>query len=329
MKNWKSTLMALCACSLGTQAQDLGDIELPRTNIVIADMLYDNGNFYFSNIKKVASEEDRYENQPRFTIDGSHLLFSKEYRKKGKRRSDPEIINTEICQYKMNGGKISRLTRTPEYEFSPVESKYLEQITAVQLDEEGKQYIASYDERGQFQRDEMLNGETVGYYSWLNAENILIYALPAPATLKWINVYSGEEQAITSKIGRTIEFSERDNCVYYVDKSGDEWALMKIDINALDKGPEKVINLPAGVEDFTMLNDASFISCYQGKLYHYAPGRMGIIRGEEQKDWRLIADLDRLDMPTQITRITVNPENSAIVMVVDEADDWFEDKRRR
>ncbi len=328
MKHWKYMLTGLGLLTYGANAQDLNDIELPRTNIVMADMLYDNGNFYFSNLKKVATEKDRYENQPRFTIDGSHLLFSKEYRKKGKKKQ-PDIINTEICNYKMNGGKVSRLTNTPEYEFSPVESKYLEQMTAVQLNEDGKQYIASYNEKGEFQRDELLNGETVGYYSWLNRENIIIYSLPSPATLKWINIFSGEEQAITSKIGRTIEFFERDNGIYYVDKSRDTWSIMRLDINSLDKGSEKVIDLLPEVEDFTMLNDGSFITCHMGKLYHFAPGKMGELRGKEMQNWRMIADLDRLDMPTKVSRITVNPENSAIVMVVDEEDEWFDTKKRR
>ncbi len=330
MKYWKSLSgLVICALTVNTlSAQSIDDIELPRTNIVIAEMKYNNGNFDFWNLKQVASEEDCYENQPRFTIDGRHVLFSKEYKTKQKRKQPP-IITTEICQYKVNGGRVERLTKTREYEFSPQESKYISQITAVQLNEEGEQYIVKYNERGDFERDEKLNGETVGYYSWVNDQNILIYALPDPAVLKWVNIYTGQEEVITAKIGHTIEFFERDNGIYYVDKGGDTWSIQRLYLQNLEAGPEKVIDLLPGVEDFTMLNDGSFISSQEGKLYHFAPDKMGEFNGKEMENWRMIADLDRLDMPTRITRLAVNPENSAIVMVVDEEDEWYDTKYKR
>ncbi len=330
MKNWKClSALAISSLCLGQiSAQNLDDIELPRTNIVMADMSYNNGNFQFSNLKKVASDKDCYENQPRFTIDGRYVLFSKEFRTKRK-RNQPEEVTTDICQYRMNGGRTERLTETKEYEFSPQESKYVSQITAVQLNEDGEQFIVKYNENGDFERDEKLNGETVGYYSWLNDQNILIYALPDPATLKWINIYTGEEEVITAKIGRTIEFFERDNGIYYVDKGGDNWSIQRIYLNNMEAGAEKVIDLLPGVEDFTMLNDGSFIISHEGKLYHFAPGRMGEYNGKVMQNWRMIADLDRLDMPTMVSRLVVNPENTALVMVVDEEDEWYDTKKRR
>ncbi len=319
MKVSKLLCIAILLTSNQLLAQSEG-IDLPKTNIVMMDMDYNNGLFDFYNPKIVAGEKDRYENQPRFTTDGDYVLFSKEYRSKKRKHTS---VTTDICTYKVNGGKTRRLTKTAEYEFSPQESDYRQAVTAVQLNADEEQFIVKYNEDGEFERNEKLNGETVGYYSWLNDQNILIYSLPEPATLKWVNLLTGEEHLISSKIGRTIEYCKRDNGIYWVDKSDENWSIKRVLLEDMEASPETIIELRPGVEDFTMLNDGSIISHYKGKLYHFAPGKMGEYNGHEMENWELIADLDRLNMPTQITRITVSPENDAMVVVVDEDDEWF------
>lgn len=205
-----------------------------------------------------------YDNQPAF-INEIQMAFS----------AADEKGNHDIIIYNFESGKFTNLTKTPDLnEFSPSLTDCGLYVSAVTVEEDGKQRLWLYPTN--FGEPELLYDdiEPVGYYDWYD-NKAAMFVLGQPNTL--VYPYSKSEVlTISENVGRAIKKRPKTSIITYVDKNdfkeiaGEKaFAIMGFDLENR-KHIEYGYTL-AGSEDFIWLNKNLILMGKEEDLYVKKP----------------------------------------------------------
>jgi Tol biopolymer transport system component len=247
------------------------------------------------------TEREGYDNQPYF-INNEQLVFT----------SMDEGGSSDIIMFNFETGKFTNITRTPKYsEYSPALTDCGQYISAVKVEEEGRQRLWLYPIN--LGEPELLYDdiEPVAYYGWVG-DIAALMVLGEPNRL--VFPYSREEiHEIATNIGRSVRARPKSDQITYLDKSGNTvvdgrqtYVLKAFDIK--EKKKEDLGLALGGSEDFIWISKNQVLMARGMELY-----LRNVKKGIR---WERIATLD-LPGYSHISRLALNPKGNKLVVVVE------------
>jgi dipeptidyl aminopeptidase/acylaminoacyl peptidase len=273
----------------------------PDTDIYLAPLSTADGTLTVGPPENV-TKSPGYDNQPSFLPDGGALLFTSN--RGGKQ--------TDIYRYDIASRQTSRVTNTPESEYSPTVTPDRQHISVVRVEADQTQRLWQFTLDG---RDPtlVLNAvKPVGYHAWLDAYTVALYVLGQPATLQIADVRTGEVETVAHDIGRSLQHIPTATAVSFVQREPPTTAggAATLWICAFDLQMRQLTELTRAVPGATDVDtawtpDGTIVTAYKDVLYGW---RLG------QRDWSPLADLAALGVH-HVSRLAISPRGDRIAMV--------------
>ena len=271
--------------ALGLSAQ------LPQTQVYTFDIVSADSTVTFSKPQYLTAFNQRgYNNQPHW-LDREELLLSVQ---------TPEMEQPDVYRFDLAKKQRQRLTRTRAGEFSPKAMGDGRRFSAVRQEYLGRDTVLRLWE---FPTSLLDNGKPVfkyingiGYYEWLNSAQLALFLVGNPNTLALAAADSDRPRTLANNVGRCFRRLPNGNLAY-VSKQTPSWTIVEQNLYRLNEAPRVVTTCINGSEDFTVLNDGSYLMAGGSKIYRYDPIR--------QPEWREVVDL-RFYGIRNITRIEAN-----------------------
>jgi hypothetical protein len=237
-----------------------------------------------------------YDNQPAFSPDGGRLLFT-----------SFRGGQTDIYRYDLRSGETSRVTATPESEYSPVVMPGGTTFSTVRVEADGRQRLWAFGLDGTDPRLVLDAVEPVGYHAWGDAHTLVLFVLGDPPTLQQADTRTGKAEIRARHIGRALHPVPGRHAVSFVHKPDDGgWSIQQL---APGTGAVTTLvpTLP-GREDYAWLPDGALVMGDGGVLYRTTP---------RDGTWEVLADFSALGV-TNITRLAADPAGGWLAFVADE-----------
>ncbi len=275
--------------------------QLPVTNLVLLQLSEDEKGFtvhgpnFLTNFNKSG-----YNNQPRFFSD-EVLYFTM-----GKAGSQ----QTDIYAFRFSDSTIIQITDTRESEYSPKLSKERNSFNCIRVDADSTQiqriweYPIDRTHSGGARFSSITNA---GYYHFKHPDTMAVFMVTDPPELSLFQNTASQKLTISKNIGRCIEeFSNSD--LAFIHKYSEKHWFLKRYIWA-ERKSEILIEMPAGTEDFVILNDESILSASGSTLYRWHFEKTF-------NRWDPIFDFSVYGW-NKVSRMSVNPSNNLLVIVIE------------
>lgn len=244
----------------------------------------------------IPGQHDTYINQPCFFSDS--IIFFNMLQK--------ESSTTDIYGYNVVQGTFTQFTNTPKIsEFSPQLQPDEQHFSVVRIEEDGKtQTIWSYPllkpDDGKRLAPWISN---IGYYVWLNEQEILAFLVDSVHQLKRINLKNKTDQFLSLQPGRSLKKRNADEFLFLDKSAGDKYTLKTYNKNT--GLINTIMDWPFLTEDFDILSNKYIVASSKNELFIYNMDTMG--------KWTKIADIKGLGYKT-ITRIAIHPSGKLILV---------------
>ena len=250
-----------------------------------------------------------YDNQPSFTPDGSAIFFTSD---RGAAVSVQSLFRTDIYRYDIRSRTVSRVTDTPEGEFSPTVTPDGRHISVIRVEADSTQRLWRFTLDGKQPELVLPDVKPVGYHAWADDHTLALFVLGQPATLQIADTRTGKAAIVVRGLGRSMQRIPGSHAISFVERQGpaqpgEPPALW---IRALDPSTQRVTPLVSAVAGATEADCAwapggLLLMAHGGVLYAWRGG---------DAEWRRVADLDALGL-TGVTRIAVSPKGDRIAFV--------------
>lgn len=268
------------------------------TDIFLIKIKSDGEKLIFANPVKINKTEG-YNNQPFFHPDGASVFYSSEVGS-----------NTDIYRYNIETGKTTRLTETPDSEYSPTVMPDGKQFSVIQLKtsegpREGAQPLIAFPIDGGQQELIYEDGEKVGYHAWVDSDNVVMFLLGSPNFLQIANLKDQTTLHVADNIGRSLyKIPKQDAISFSLSKEDGSNIIMRY--NLTTKKTESIVPMLDGNSFYAWTTSGMLVMGVGSKLYGFRP--------EVDKDWQYIWDLNELGIKN-ISRLAVHPKTLWIAVV--------------
>ncbi len=279
--------------------------QMPETVIYLFDITKEKKGISLQN-PRIISKQTGYNNQPSFTPEIDNILYVSSVSEK----------NTEIYKYNIKKKKSKRLTHTPEPEYSPQITLEENAISCVRVEKDSiTQHFYYYNLKGKKPQLQLPKLNRVGYYTWINANEIAVFTVPEPFGFYKYNLTTQFGDSIGYGIGRTMRF-ERGKLMYVDKRDSSNWYIRVVDKeNMKPKTKTKPVENTIlsecleGEEDYAVLLDGSLLMGHNGFLY-----KKDIPHRNPKNKWYVVEDLKKFGIDT-FYRITVSKDNQYMCVV--------------
>ncbi|EOZ98353.1 hypothetical protein A33Q_1007 [Indibacter alkaliphilus LW1] len=271
------------------------------TDLIVIDAKANGNKFHLeTNTTKILTDRNLYDNQPSF-INEKQMAFS----------AADEKGNHDIIIYNFEADKFTNLTKTSELnEFSPAITDCGLYVSAVTVEEDGKQRLWLYPTN--FGEPELLYDdiEPVGYYDWYD-NRAAMFVLGSPNKL--IYPFSKEDiLTISQNVGRTVKKKPKSSIITYIDKSDkkEENGKIRYAIKGYDLKKKKTLEFGytyPGSEDFIWLNKNLLLMGNEEELFY---------RKAKRSSWESAGKID-LASYQNISQMAYSPKLRKLVVVMD------------
>jgi WD40 repeat protein len=290
MKTLALSLIVVCLLSMG-QARRAEAQTPPNTDILLVTMK--DGQVVADGVVNL-TDSDGYDNQPFFTADGHALLYT-------SFRED----QTEIYRADLATRTHTRLTHTPESEYSPTVLPAADGFSTVRVEADGTQRLWRFDNDGHAATLVLEAVKPVGYHAWADPNTVALFVLGDPPTLQLADTRTGRADTLARRIGRSLHRAPGGG-ISFVHKTTDTtWTIERLDPATRAITPIAA-TLP-GREDYAWSPDGALLMADGAVLYTWTP---------EDDAWHPLYDFSDAGVTT-ITRIAVHPEGAYLALVVD------------
>jgi hypothetical protein len=292
----------------------------PDTEIYLAPLTSEHGQLTLGNPTNITSHPG-YDNQPSFTPDGRDILFTSQRGVAPAIGDHPAALQTDIYRFNTATHAITRVTQTPESEYSPTPMLDGERISVVRVESDGMQRLWSIAPSGpKIQLDVLLPAvKPVGYHAWADAHTVALFILGVnggPATLQLADIRTGRARVVATDIGRSIQRMPGTGAGRHVsfvqrERMNDRTVLV---IEDLDPATGAITPLTRAVEgsreaDAAWLPDGTLLMANDDVLYSWRRGDTA---------WATVANLARLGLHG-VTRLAASPRGDTLAMVASPA----------
>lgn len=277
--------------------------QLPNTQVYAFDLGRDGAGFTFLKCKMLtAFNPYGYNNQPQW-VNNNELYLAVQF---------PNDTNqTDIWSLSLINNVITRVTATPESEYSPTLMPDRRSISCVRVDagRSPTQRLWTYPlDRSSTGKDLLSLHPNVGYHCWLSDKKLALFMVDGSNNyLKLVNSEDQSSIQLTGGIGRSLARMNDGKLAYVHKQTATQWAIKTLDPQSYS-GTVIAETIP-GSEDFALLSDGTFLMGQGSKMYALYPA-------DPQKQWREVADLSQFGV-INIKRLAVSREGDRIAIVND------------
>ncbi|MBQ0732782.1 TolB family protein [Aquimarina celericrescens] len=263
-----------------------------NTEVYLFDINNKNNTPGLSNQRNISNNEG-YDNQPSFYNDDI-VLFSS--------TRDSE---TDIAAYNIRDKKTNWITDTPDgSEYSPIKIPNQKRVSAIRLDNDGKQRLYTYDYKTG-KSTVLLESLKVGYHTWFNKYIIVSSVLEDEAmSLVISNIKDNTSYTFQKKVGRSLHRIPNSKLISYISKENDTWEIKSLD--PISGATKKIINTIPEAEDMCWLINGTILMGKGNTIYKFNPSK--------DIDWSVFYTFDNPEMQ-QITRLASNSNSSKLAVV--------------
>ncbi len=246
------------------------------------------------------TDNDRYDNQPSFTLDGAALLYV----------SEDEAGQTDIYRYDLASSEAVRVTQTQESEFSPQVTPDGEHIAAVRIEADGvTQRLWRFNLEGEEAEPNPEGVDRVGYYAFIDADNLALVRVDEetnglPLSLHLTDLASGETQQLSGDVGVGVQGVPGQAAVSFVQREDERSSL-----NLYDLASGEIRSLTETlleVDAHAWLPDGGVLMAQENIVYRWQEGQNG---------WEPLLDFSETDV-SGISRLAVSPDGSLLAFVI-------------
>mgnify|MGYP001064066474 CR=1 FL=1 len=265
--------------------------QLPKTQVYVFDLAVQDTTVTFTNPQYLtAFNKLGYNNQPHWQ-DRNQLLLSVQL---------PEMEQPDVFSFDLTAKTKLRMTRTLSGEYSPKALGDGRRFSAVRQEFSGQDTILRLWE---FPTNLSNNGRPVfkyingiGYYEWLNSQQLALFLVGTPNTLAMASADSDSPRTLATNTGRCFRRLPNGNLAY-VSKETPSWTIVEQNLYRLASPPRVITSCIEGSEDFAVLSDGSYLMAGGSKIYRFDPIR--------SPKWTEVVDL-RFYGIRNITRMEAN-----------------------
>jgi len=242
-----------------------------------------------------------YDNQPVFLTDATGILYT----------AIDSSGQADIWLYDLRSRRRTRLTRTPESEYSPTMMPGSTRFSVVRVERDSTQRLWSFRLDGSDPQLVLESLAPVGYHTWLDQFRLAAYVLGTPSTLHVIRRDGSEDEVRATHIGRAIQRVPAQNWYSFVqlDSTHTPWVVAQ----PFEGGPvSRLVRLNGDNEFYTWAPDGTLLSASKGAIV-----RWNGVSGEGSA-WLPIATLAPLAMKN-ISRLAVSPDGRWLAVVAEPA----------
>jgi len=266
----------------------------PDTDIYLARLTREAGSLRLEDPRNITARTG-YDNQPHFTPDSRAILFT-------SIRDDGQA---DTYRYDLSPRTITRVTATPESEYSPTPLPTGDGFSAVTVEADSSQRLWRFDLDGAGAELLLPDVEPVGYHAWIDPTTVALFILGDPPALHIGDLQTGSTRMVVASIGRSLHRIPGSGEVSFVHKRNDEeWWIVALDPASGARRP-LVQTLP-GSEDYAWTPDGAILMGEGASLFVWDPSAGG--------DWSRVADLAGAGI-ARITRIAVAPDGQHLALV--------------
>jgi hypothetical protein len=282
----------------------------PDTEIYLAPLKIANGTIEVGTPVNITNNPG-YDNQPFFTPDGRGVLFTSA---RGSSASPGAGgTQTDIYKYDIASKQTTRVTNTPESEYSPtITPAGALSVVRVELDGQNTQRLWQFTAAGADPKVVLENVKPVGYHAWADDHTLALFVLGQPATLQLADTRAGTARTIASDIGRSIQRIPRTSGAAEIsfvqrERVGESTRLV---IKKMHPVSGEVLTLTPAVEgsreaDVAWTPDRTLLMAKDGVLYSWR---------QDQGGWKEVVSLQRLSL-SGVTRLAVSPAGDYLAIV--------------
>lgn len=281
-------------------AEEKTDIGPPGTEIVLAALKVSKGQVRLNNPQNVTSRIG-YDSQPAFMEKGKALYFT--------RHIDNQ---TDIYRMDLKTREALPYMQTPQSEYSATSIAGREGISVVRVELEKKadgtdaQHVTWMNKHKRKNHSALMSDlDNIGYHNWTGKNKLWMFIINGDQGDLYYQSTGRKPQKLASDIGRALKVDNKGKYLYYVDKSKDEWWIVRIGGKKFKKS--SIIALPKGVEDFDIDSNGNFW-CGKGNTLYYS---------DQGKNWMIVKEF-AIPGLANISRIAVGPKVKQIAITFDE-----------
>jgi len=250
-----------------------------------------------------------YDNQPSFTPDGAGILFT----------SIRGGTQTDIYRYDIASGVTTRVTSTPESEYSPTVTPDEAHMSVIRAEADGTQRLWRFTIDGRAPELVLTNVKPVGYHAWADDHTLALFVLGPPATLQLADTTTGNASVLATGINRSIQRIPGGGTISFVERAApaDATGGVTLSIRELDPKTKRItplVDAVAGAReaDCAWTPDGMLVMAEKDVLYGWRRPSTG--SGQAGAGWRRLADLAALGLHG-VTRIAISPKGDRIAFV--------------
>jgi len=269
----------------------------PETEIYLCDLKIEKNAISISNPTNITNREG-YDNQPSFHTTAPIIYYS----------SIGEDTRSEIKAYNYKSNETMAFTTTSEREYSPTLTLDGEYISCIIQRDDNAQNLGKYPVAGG-EPITIIDNLIVGYHSWVDADNLILFVLGDTMTLQWYDIKKKQNTVLSKNIGRSLHRIPGEKAMSFVDKNAEgEWLIKRLDIKS--KRISTITTTVKGTEDLTWTPDGKIIMSDGEKLFFFDT--------KSKKGWEEI-NFDNSDIPLKgITRLAVSADGKKAAIVASE-----------
>src|SRR5688500_7139138 len=239
-----------------------------------------------------------YDNQPSW--DGnSRILFTSQ-----------SAGQTDIYQIDFETSTISRVTETPESEYSAALTPDGKAIAVVRVERDSTQRLWRFPKDGSAPSVVLPAIKPVGYFAWLDSTTLAMFVLGSPNTLQIGDTRTGSARVVTTGIGRSIQRVPGGRRASYVRRVGQRFVLESVDPVPVGSGFD--------IDTLATLPDSAEFVVWRSATEAITAAGSRILRLRlPEKTWVVVDDLSSAGI-RGITRLSLSPDGSRLALVAED-----------
>ena len=238
-----------------------------------------------------------YNNQPSFMPDGKSILYTSIRDKQA-----------DIYRYDIQTGATTRVTNTPESEYSPTLMPDRKNISVVRVESDGTQRLWKFPLDGGPPSLVIEDIKPVGYHLWIDDHTLALFVLGGTGKPNFLELYdltSHKSEFIAENPGRVLRRIPNQEKFSFVQKiAPDHWEIKAFDLRT--RTSSSLTRTLPGVEDYAWLPGGLLLMGKESKLFTVLP--------LEGKNWSQLEDFTVPGLQG-ISRITVSPKGDRLAIV--------------
>lgn len=264
------------------------------TDLYLFDLVYEDDSINISNGKFLNSfYATGYNNQASFF--SSNLVYIS---------SGFESNSTDILALDIKRDIFWKVTQTEEAEYSPAKIPSTDGFSVVRVEKDEKtQGLWSYPiDQSNGGKRLIPQIDNVGYYSWMDSDNLALYLVDEPNRLVLVNTITNELNILAENIGRCLK-TDKNGDLYFI-QFNDEKELFLKKYSAETKKLSFIAKCIGESEDFEIWRNRYIVKGNGSTLLYLD---LGLNSG-----WQILSELNAFEIKN-ISRISISDDMIIIV----------------